>query len=274
MVAIFSLSWKRPTIWTNRRDKQKGNSIPLWGLGCFADPDRALILGWVRSGQWVAGMHPPFGSGSACNPGWPAAPPAFMTESLLREVRWDAAAQAVVTPPMRELEQLRTKQPLATLGRTQLLAGERRVIPLASGGSSNRPTSSESRGSNSAASALGRQVEVLAYFERPTGQQAGHTFGISVLESTQLKQRTDVFFTAPPSTSTSTTGATTDLLLTIDAEHSGFLPDSCQKLLPPSHVDGGVAISVRIVYSIELENIRAKPCVLGNFKYRPVDRLR
>ena len=38
-------------------------------------------------------------------------------------------AQAVLTPPLRTLKQLRMPQPLAALGRTRLVAGSRRPIP-------------------------------------------------------------------------------------------------------------------------------------------------
>lgn len=182
------------------------------------DPVRGLLLGWVRSGQWVAGLHPPFALGSPCNPDWPFAPPAFMTESLLREVLWDEQSQQVITPPLRELKNLRGQQPLATLGQTQLMPGERLPVLI-----------SHPRGST----AVGRQIEILAYFRRPVGEATGHTFGFSVLESTELQQHTDVFFTGT---------AGDNVELTIDATRSGFLPSFCTKLLPPSHVSGQVSL--------------------------------
>jgi hypothetical protein len=182
------------------------------------DPVRGLLLGWVRSGQWVSGVHPPFALGSPCNPDWPSAPPAFMTESLLREVLWDEQSQQVITPPLRELKKLRGQQPLATLGQTQLRAGER--LPI---------LTSHLRGSTT----VGRQVEIHAYFTRPVGKATGHTFGFSVLESRQLQQQTDVFFTGM---------AGDNVELTIDATRSGFLPSFCTKLLPPSHVSGQVSL--------------------------------
>lgn len=178
------------------------------------DPDRGLLLGWVRSGQWIAGVHPPFALGSPCNPAWPSAPPAFMTESLLREVLWDEQSQQVITPPLRELKNLRGQQPLATLGPTELRPGERLPISL------SHPRES---------TAAGRQVEIHAFFKRP--KNTGHTFGFSVLESTELKQHTDVFFTDT---------AGDDVELTIDATRSGFLESHCTKLLPPSLVSGKV----------------------------------
>eukprot|EP01051_Picozoa_sp_SAG22_P000910 SAG22_NODE_30_length_28348_cov_12.488584_7_plen_347_part_00 len=185
-----------------------------------ADDPRGLLLGWVRSAQWLSGVHPPFGSGDACNPGWPAAPPAFMTESLLREVIYDERAQVVVTPPLRELKQLRTPQPLAALGRTRLAAGSRRPIPLhVAGADSDR--------------SAGRQLEVLAIFERSSAQ-AGNTFGVGVLESTSLKQTTDVFFTGP--------GNASSVKLTVDASRSGFLSSRCGSRLPPSHATGNVKL--------------------------------
>jgi hypothetical protein len=175
---------------------------------------RALVLGWVRSGQWVSGLHPPFAPGSPCNPFWPAAPPAFMTLSLLRELHFDARLGVVVTPPMREVEQLRSAAPIASLGRTVLAAGTRRPIVLAG---------------SSGSAGVGRQLEIVAVFSAPA---AGHTFGVAVLESTELNQTTDIFFTAPqPSVSD-----------TIDATRSGFLPPSCLKQLPPSKVTGDVPL--------------------------------
>jgi hypothetical protein len=185
-----------------------------------ADDPRGLLLGWVRSAQWLTGVHPPFGSGDACNPGWPAAPPAFMAESLLREVIYDERAQAVVTPPLRELKQLRTPQPLAVLGRMRLAAGTRRPILLA-GADSDR--------------SVGRQLEVLAFFERSSAQVAGHTFGVGVLESSRTNQTTDAFFTTGASNASS-------VKLSVDASRSGFLSSRCGSRLPPSRVAGNVKL--------------------------------
>lgn len=183
------------------------------------DPSRGLLLGWVRSG-WVAGLHPPFALGSPCNPNWPSAPPAFMTESLLREILWDERSQQVITPPLRELNHLRDQQPLATLGQTLLRPGERLPISI-----------SHPSAFSSGSTALGRQLEIHAFFKRPRAENSGHTFGFSVLGSMDLQQRTDVFFTGT---------ASDDVELTIDATRSGFLPSYCTKLLPPSHVSGKV----------------------------------
>ena len=137
-----------------------------------------------------------------------------MTESLLREVLWDEQSQQVITPPLRELKNLRGQQPLATLGPTELRPGERVPISL------SHPREF---------TAAGRQVEIHAFFKR--SKIIGHTFGVSVLESTALKQHTDVFFTDT---------AGDDVELTIDATRSGFLESHCTKLLPPSHVGGKV----------------------------------
>ena len=182
-----------------------------------ADDPRGFLLGWVHSAQWLSGVHPPFGSGDPCNPGWPAAPPAFMTESLLREILYDARAAAVVTPPLRELRQLRTPQPLAALGRTRLAAGSRRQLPL-SGASTDR--------------SVGRQLEIVAFFERSSAQP-GHTFGVGVLESDRLNQTTDAFFAS---------GSGNSVKLTVDASRSGFLSSRCGSRLPPSRATGSVKL--------------------------------
>jgi hypothetical protein len=186
---------------------------------------RSLLMGWVRSGQFVQGKKAFLPN--TCNPMWPHAPPSWETESLMREVAWDAQVGTVVTPPLRELDQLRGAAPLAVLGQTRLVAGGWRPLAMAGTG---------------VGSPIGRQLEILAYFERAAGGNA--TFGVAVLESQALGQRTSV--------SLSTAGdAPNSVALTVDGSHGGFLPAACDALLPPS-----VARSTAVTLPGELLELR------------------